>query len=220
VAKITIPDEYQPGILKLFSLHDDAVSSLKHVLSTEADDVSARELAGIVSPEIPTVPEKEIYAVLRSLRALYAVRSNMEAPLDEFVSDLADAVEDHFEEGLSAEQVERFKKNVAALMTIDPFAIHVKGRDLQTEDERTFCRARILTDLRPVFGEDIEEGPKGMVIMHHLKLGFHQDGPNHNDFHLSMDSEDLQTLKSVIERAEAKAKSLRENLPEIRYLGI
>jgi hypothetical protein len=220
MANLTIPDEYQPGILKLFVLDDDAVTNLKRVLSTEADDISTRELASIASSAIGSTSEKDLYAVLRSLRTLYVVRSNTEVPLEEFSSDLADAVEELLDEKPTDEQLDSFKKKVVSLMAIDPFATQVKGRALQTDDERTYCRAKILTDLRPVFGEDIDDGLKGMVIMHHLKLVFHGDGSAHNDFYVSMDSQDLEALKATIERAEAKAKSLRESFPNTRYLGL
>src|SRR5207253_649802 len=91
----------------------------------------------------------------------------------------------------------------------DLFGLATKVYDLSTGDERTFCHARILTDLRPVFGPNLEDGPKAMLVVHHLKLAYHGDSDKHQEFHISLDADDLETLKKIIERAETKAKSLK-----------
>ncbi len=108
-----------------------------------------------------------------------------------------------------------------ALLGAEAFTLTAKAQDLQTDDERTFCRARILTDLRPVFGTNIEDGPKGMVIIHLLKLGFHQASERHHDeFYVALDADDLQTLKKVVERAQSKAKILRATVSNLPVLGV
>jgi hypothetical protein len=95
-----------------------------------------------------------------------------------------------------------------------------KAYDLQTEGERTFCDARILTDLRPVFGKDIASGPAGMVIIHRLKLGYHNSEGEHRTFYIALDAEDLVTLKKAIDRAELKARSLKSIVKDVPFLGI
>ena len=90
---------------------------------------------------------------------------------------------------------------------------------MRTEDERVFCQARILTDLRPVFGQVIEDGPKAMVVVHLLKLTFHKGSEKHQEFFVSLDGDDLKTLRGLIDRAEAKAKTLKSSIKDVRLFG-
>lgn len=59
-----------------------------------------------------------------------------------------------------------------------------------------------------------------MVVVHLLKLGYHSAAERHQEFFVSLDSDDLQTLRNLIDRAEAKAKSLKTSLRGIRLFGI
>jgi hypothetical protein len=65
-----------------------------------------------------------------------------------------------------------------------------------------------------------DEEPYGAVIVHLLKLSYHEDG-DHKEFFVALDDADLKHLKEVIERAERKAKTLRGKLKAgaTMYLG-
>lgn len=112
-----------------------------------------------------------------------------------------------------------FAEKLVSLLSVKPLNVSAKAIDLQTEDERVFCDARILTDLRPVFGSDSAATPEGLTIVHILKLGYDQGGERHRDFYVALNADDLQTLRKVIDRAEAKAKSLKNAIRDFRYIG-
>jgi hypothetical protein len=59
-----------------------------------------------------------------------------------------------------------------------------------------------------------------MVIVHLLKLGYHSAAQKHQEFFVSLDSDDLRTLRNLIDRAEAKSKSLKASLGGIRLFGV
>ncbi len=82
-----------------------------------------------------------------------------------------------------------------------------KAKDLQYEHENTFCDARIITDLRPVFDADVKSPPTGMVIAHILKLEYHHCG-KHTEIHIAIDKDDIQNLMYVLGRACEKADTL------------
>ena len=70
-----------------------------------------------------------------------------------------------------------------------------KADDLRTEDERVFCTAKILTDLRPVFGSHVEDGPHGMIVVHLLKIGYHSGSEKLHEFFVSLDSGDSENVE-------------------------
>ena len=94
-----------------------------------------------------------------------------------------------------------------------------KASRLQREGERLYCEAMILSDIRPVFGDDITSGPGSAVLTHTLKVSYHGD-EGHRDFFVVLDGEDLKALGEVVDRAQAKDESLRKvlrgtNIPDL-----
>jgi hypothetical protein len=88
----------------------------------------------------------------------------------------------------------------------------VKIADLMNEVERSFWNARILTDVRTSFGSDASVKPSAASILHTLVIRYHDDLARHREFYVALDSADLSFLKALIERAEAKDKTLSDLL--------
>ncbi len=170
---------------------------------------------------VSTIKGAEFKQIAEALSALYVVKSAREVSTEEFAEQVCDAMEvlSSDELRLPHEEREEFKAKLVALLGADVFSLVSKVYDLATEDERVFCNARILTDLRPVFGARIEDGPRAMVVLHHLKLGYHQGSERHQQFHIALDGDDLETLRKLIDRAEAKASSLKLALKGTRLFG-
>jgi hypothetical protein len=79
--------------------------------------------------------------------------------------------------------------------------------------------AKILTDVRYAFQADPEQRPYGAVIIHTLKLSYHEQG-EHKDFLVALDDEDIPILKGILNRAEAKAKVLRKQLDAANVIDL
>jgi hypothetical protein len=92
---------------------------------------------------------------------------------------------------------------------------------LQRDGERLYCDAKILSDIRPVFGDKPTVRPVGAVVTHTLRIGYHLGG-DHREFHIILDVQDLEALKVAVDRAQAKDKTLRALLKDIKLpdLGI
>lgn len=73
----------------------------------------------------------------------------------------------------------------------------------------TFCRARTISEVRPVFTEGDALKPEAAIIVHQLNIVFHS-GPklDENEFFVTLDSEDLIALKNVVDRALRKDKEI------------
>jgi len=81
-----------------------------------------------------------------------------------------------------------------------------RALDLMTEFDKSFHEARILTDLRPLFGEpsDIQ----GAVIVHTLRVEYHERG-SVKSFFVTLGSDELRELEAVVDRAISKHDALR-----------
>jgi hypothetical protein len=108
------------------------------------------------------------------------------------------------------EEKERFKTRILSLLTIERLSISAKAISLIIDYEHTFCRARIITDFRPIF-EDVGKKPVAGLIVHTLRLTYHQKGELQH-IYVEMDDSELKELRAHVDRAEAKAVSLRDGL--------
>jgi hypothetical protein len=72
-------------------------------------------------------------------------------------------------------------------------------------------KVRLVTDIRPVFSDNVAEIPKVSLLIHMLNLTV-RDGDSQRHLTVAMDSSDLQALKSALDRAELKEKTLKKLL--------
>jgi hypothetical protein len=154
--------------------------------------------------------------IISALISMHVSVANSEKSPEKFAEDVISSLEGP--EPADSERAEAshemFKSRIVTLLNLDAFRISSKAIDLQLEYERVFCRARVLTDMRPVFSSNVGEGPKGAVLVHVLHLTYHpaDNLAAHREFQIALDASDLKKLKTVIERAEEKQKVLEATL--------
>lgn len=144
------------------------------------------------------------------------VYSSADVPLETFVTDVSEAVEG-FD---AAVRSEKSKDRLRRILSVDSLASSSKALTLLTDQERTLHGVKILTDVRHAFQADPQKEPYGAVIVNVLKLTYHEND-QHKDFYVALDGDDLASLRTALDRAEAKIKTLRREFETagIVYLG-
>ena len=84
-----------------------------------------------------------------------------------------------------------------------------KAANILFQNDRVYHGARILTDLRPVFGDSPNSAPTTFVVQHTLKIDYSHDR-NTKELFFTLDTEDLENLRKVIDRAVEKDQTLRK----------
>lgn len=101
-----------------------------------------------------------------------------------------------------AEAVVRLEK----LLTARPLQDSAKALVLLHEQPQVFQDCRIITDLRPLFGDNDTE-LRAFTVTHQLRIGY--DTPSESsDFYVALEADDLRRLRSAIDRALSKQASL------------
>ncbi len=92
-----------------------------------------------------------------------------------------------------------------------------KAASIGYQHERLFVDAQVLTDLRPVFEDDISDdhGPLGAVLSHLLRLHIIGQTGTHEDVYVALDDGDIATLREALDRAERKSALLRGRLQNL-----
>jgi hypothetical protein len=156
-------------------------------------------------PKVSNLSADDAESVFDVITSLYRVRG--EVPNEKFIEDVCESLSEHNDLPRSAEPA--FRERLARVLDIEALSIAGKAVALHTEYDNVFCSARILTDARPVYGNNPSDPPEAMIINHTLKLDYHTGASGHiAEFYIALGSHDLQELHDVLLRAEEKAKSL------------
>lgn len=218
---LQIPKEHLPAIGKILKLSDAAIEELINAISSATISAEAPEMSEKIAGSVPSIPREDLAEIVQMLYSLYHVREFSEVRHARFVRDLVDTLLLNPDFDLQKADASITGKRFQRLLNIKTLNTLSKAIRLQRDGERIYCDARIISDIRPVFGDDVEERPISAVITHTLKLGYDVMG-EHKEFFVVLDEQDLNALQGVIERAQAKGDTLTEmlNAAGIPRLGV
>lgn len=199
MADLGIPPAYRAPLVVLARLGDEDASGLV----TRIRDLAAYAPVPDIQVAMTEAVGDEgagLAAALLSIRGLF--RTMPAAELATMLSAVRDL-------DLDPDERENLGERVRALLVTDVLSTTAVAVDLQTQNERNYQSARILTDLRPVFADDLDEAPTGGVIVETLQLQtWSRDGTVETIF-VAMDEKDLTQLRVAVDRALKKTATLR-----------
>ena len=206
-----IPKNERRSLTLLARLSEGQASELSRALSTASAELDRNELAEHIVNDAPSVKPEVVGEILKTVRQIAAVKEIFEEPAHVFFEDIAEEMGEieEIEFRLDETEQSQLRDRLTKLSATAAIEFHAKGCSLQQDRENAYCRARIITDLRPVFGSDVRQSPKAVLVAHTLRITYHH-GPRSElrDLFLSVRDKDLDQLGELIERARLKAESL------------
>lgn len=199
-ASLTIPTRHRDSIKMLASLGEDQKARLvKEVDAAALTESALRRAVASVLDDSDVFDALMSASLFRSSHGLSAARAAAE-----ILSSL-----DLNDEGPASAETLSSVLAASALVTV------AKAMDLGSTYERLMHNSRIITDVRPVFGDSENPDLRGSVIVHNLEVSvFTSSGVQ--ELFVAMDTEDLDKLGLQVERARQKARALRETLADGR----
>lgn len=208
----SIPAPFRPGLASIKRLPVSAFDQLVAALERAQIVGDLKNLTSAVLQQVPSLGQQEIEDILRALFSLSSLVADEDTPLSENISSLARAMQASGKPELELSESERaeFEKRLEKLVAIRTVVITSKVMRLRVDYPIIFHEASILTDMRPVF-DNPEERPLGFSVSHTLRIAYHENG-EHKEFFVILDDDDLGMMRKAIQRAEAKALSVRSLL--------
>lgn len=215
---LPIPRKHVRAMANIRGLPDSAIDELIRSLETAPVMPTAQEMTAHITSQIHAIPSDELAGIVDAIYALYHVREYAEMPKRVFLQELTEGV---VKETGAVDNPSAIRERFRRLLDIGPLKSIAKAVTLQRDANRLFCGARVISDIRPVFGTDVASDAVGAVICHTLKLGYHEEG-HHKEIFVVLDEEDLDTMSTVIERARIKSKTLSDFLDRAKLprLGV
>ena len=205
---LPIPEYQYPALAKLRALPEATLEELKAALSSAPLKFYEADLAAYLEPKT-SLAKDDLRDVVRVLAALSVVRMLSEMPIDTFAESIAESMSltGRSDLRLDSDSAKRFKAALRSLLEFRAIAVPAKTKSLLRSFDNVICRARTLTDLRPVFADEATQ-MDAAVVVHSLNISYHH-GAQLRDFFVALDSDDLDRLIEVLQRAKAKAGTLK-----------
>jgi hypothetical protein len=206
-----VPGDHAVYLREFMKLPDEKIDGFLAALDKAEPQFNYDDLSRqIASSDL--LPWKLTEGIVRVLVSLYRT-ADMEAPiptfLDEDVFPSLVRAKVFSEENRDEEWKKLRKFFLSALSRERTVGTAAKAGPVQTDHERVFCGARILTDLRPIYHFDTSEKPSAATIVHILKITYRDQYDKKSDLFFALDSNDLVTIHKIVERAAEKEKTLR-----------
>lgn len=165
-----------------------------------------------VTRALPAMQKAVADELMRAVLGMQAARIAWEATPEEFVKALA-AAENVVESKALSSKAELWRKRLLALLSTESAFLTAKAAMILTAQEHPFESARIYTDIRPIFADQLAEAvklePSAAVLVHRLRLRL--GGENQpRELDVALDNRDLDALARAVERAKQKAAMLTE----------
>jgi hypothetical protein len=177
------------------------------------------DLASVLTKKLRDVPgagAEVINSIVRTVFAVYAVlRAQSEMSASEAAAELVETVRSDESFSTPPKGWDVFQKQLEQLLSNEKIlGVSAKAVSVASDTQRHVHSVRILTDARPIFGENAKDGPQAFTVIHTLKIDYSQDDNDHSWF-VSLDGDDLESLQGAVDRALAKERSTRVMLEKL-----
>jgi hypothetical protein len=208
MALLRFPSKARASLIRLANQADEVIEELCNLIESSPEILTSRQAASDKASTLTKLTPDDGFELLEAVIPLmYYKASHPTANLLKDISATLTISEKKTDTKLSASLVPKLEKNLGRILTLSGAALKAKAMSVATDSQRLFSEAKILSDMRPVFGDDVSKVPLGIVILHNLKVQFAENGEE-RDFFVSLDSQDLKDLQACISRALEKEASL------------
>jgi hypothetical protein len=221
MASINIPDEALPDLKKIAQTTEEVFNSLISAITETTPTLRPIQFEKEIAAKVKSISSEELRSILGTTFFLYRLKEKADVSPKEFSEAVSNSTAVSQSDDLSLEQKDGLKKRLELLLGLDkPLGVTAKALDVMTHHENIFYSARIFSDIRPVFSEK-PATVSAAVIIHNLQIGFGHSG-SRQEIYFALDTNDIQELKEVIERAEQKTIALKSIIAkaDVPYLDV
>lgn len=212
MSRLRIPDRFKTALRQISSLTNEAMDSVVATLSKMPPSLYDGKAAQRLRPAVVGMPSEEVTTLLDAVISLYMAMSNGGRNVSEILGDVIESINET-QQDESPHQVlneEAFRVRLTRLLSIPAVEVCAKATELQAEYPKILTSARVVTDVRPIFAQDLAANPSALII-HNLKIEFLESGKI-SEVYFALDASDLDLLIKTLERAKRKQTSLESFL--------
>lgn len=204
--RVRVPERFAASFTQLSQVPDAEFDAFVSSLTNARPTLHADALAAAVDKAAPSLGGEGVKGLVAALVSLVGL-----ARMNQWEPEEAAGIVAHSENvsRAGAQADDALGGRIAMLLSTRSIALLGKALDMGTEYDKVMVSARILTDLRPVFGPDVVEAPGGALLTHTLKIEFVHDAGDVGNIYVAMNEDDVANLRTLLNRADQKAVTLK-----------
>lgn len=217
MAKYFIPQRFKEGFKLLLSLNDESTK----ILISKLNDFEVG--GGMVTFRnfMHSLPIVNIDDISETIFSFGGLLNNKDGDDDkQIANDLIDSLNLDSEETLDKDKRNDYLERLLVIFeNSQNIKISYKALMLSNDVPRIFNESKIISDIRVIFGDEIESDKKFAVVSHQLKIDLIEDS-REKSIHINMDIEDLKKLRNQIDRAFVKDALMKQEFsPVINFIN-
>jgi hypothetical protein len=188
MARFNISEEYKDGFVFYIDLSDELKSKLVDAIKNSPIGMRPSSLTAHLLPQLNIEKwklEEIIYMVFLILRS----KEQSDLTDELFLNDVMDLLKEQ-KINSSSKTKDDLKKLLSLKSPID-YSRKING--LFFDRQNVLVNSRIITDVRPVFNLDQVDDFKSTLVIHNLKIEYHEND-EHKYAYFAIDKEELQKL--------------------------
>jgi hypothetical protein len=209
---VRIPEYGSEAFETLADLSEEDFRSLEEAIREAQPTIMPPEFAEFVAPKV-TLTLEMVKGIIEMLTGLIYVRDSDQLTTSAVIEDAIFALHNSQggSESLKGKDAILRRRLLALLNLENPLGVITKASQLWVEREPFIRSLRILSDIRPIFGSDAEEGVLAAMIVNTLLIEYTEQNQRRS-LSLALDSSDINSLRTALDRAEDKVRALSELL--------
>ena len=220
MARYRIPENFKPSFDLITELSKEQADLIVSALNESAIGTQPNELAKAVSEKLGK-PISDLVKAFHAIFSLISLKAQVESPLEELVVDIVNSYKEMRPDLLEG-KADSLNNYLKLFLSADGKARNtIKSTLLSHEGEKNYVDSRIISDIRIVFDDNINNPEQCAVIVHQMKIAY-QHANEIKEFFVTLDLKDLHKLREHINRALEKDKVIRNKTfsPSLTYIEV
>jgi hypothetical protein len=219
--RLFLPSEFKRALTALSTISEEAIKELADLLDQTQAEVFPADEAERLSEGVKKSKPEDARAITELLMSLWYSQSATKRSNDDIAAELIREFASSDEaKAFREEQLQTIRTRLSRLLNNPRLLNAQNASSLLLDHERIFSRARVLTDLRPVFGGGAAETITGGLVVHTLKVSFYKADGSTDEFFVALDDDDIDQLSEVLTRAKSKGMQITKAIEgtTIKYI--
>ncbi|UOB19374.1 hypothetical protein [Abyssalbus ytuae] len=211
-----IPENFIPGFKQMLSLPLEDVKKIGDIVMSIPAGTGPEKFEILLNSKFEQADISSLSTTIYSFGSILLYSEyGIEEISDKLTDSLTEDIEDEIDHSDTKSKLEILLANSTNLIST------FKAIDLISDNDLNYRNSRIFSDIRLLFGEDIEENLEGRkaVIIHKLKIESSRNAEPES-FYFSLDSNDLVKLKETINRAINKDIQIKSDYSNIEFIEV
>jgi len=211
MATISIPEKVYPGLRIISELDDIEINKVIQFLNSlnvgENLETLAKELNDIVG-------EDKADFLFQAILSFSRLIEYDEVNLQDVANNLTFSYFELTNIKSTKPKTKKFTDNLVKILSnYSNLKLSINSRKNSLYNENNLGKSKMLTDIRLVFDDELDNKNRIGIILHKLYLEYQRNGEI-QELHLTMDMKDLKKLKNQIEKSILKDELIRNDYKE------